>query len=81
MKLISICVPIYNEQDNIKNLIDKIDILFKKLKSYNYEIIFSDNDSNDDSANLIKNICNKNKKIKYIKFQKILAMIFQSFLI
>ena len=47
MKLISICVPIYNEQDNIKNLIDKIDILFKKLKSYNYEIIFSDNDSND----------------------------------
>ena len=40
MKLISICVPIYTEQDNIKNLIDKIDILFKKLKSYNYEIIF-----------------------------------------
>ena len=33
------------------------------------------------SANLIKNICNKNKKIKYIKFKKILAMIFQSFLI
>ena len=37
MKLISICVPIYNEQDNIKNLIDKIDILFKKLKSYNWK--------------------------------------------
>ena len=25
-------MPIYNEQDNIKNLIDKIDILFKSLK-------------------------------------------------
>lgn len=79
MKLISICVPIYNEQDNIKNLITEIDYLFKGLKSYDYEIIFSDNNSNDDSEYLIKSICNKNKKIKYIRFKKNIGYDFSVF--
>tara|TARA_X000000950_G_scaffold180078_1_gene218388 strand:+ start:7808 stop:8695 length:888 start_codon:yes stop_codon:yes gene_type:complete len=71
MKLISICVPVFNEENNIENLIKKIDIFFQKLKSkYTYEILFTDNCSQDNTAEIIKKNSMKNKKIKYIKFEK-----------
>ena len=46
MKTISICIPVFNEEENIPNAYDKITNLFKnKLNKYDYEIIFTDNHS------------------------------------
>lgn len=79
MKLITLCIPIYNEQENIKNTILKIDKLFNELRDYTYEIIFSDNNSNDNSESILKNICNNNNKVKYIRFEKNLGYDFSVF--
>ena len=71
MKLISICIPVLNEEENIVNAYDAIDNLFKNaLIEYKYEIIFTDNNSADDSENIITKLANKNKNIKYIRFKK-----------
>ena len=71
MKLISICIPVLNEEENIVNAYDAIDNLFKNaLIEYKYEIIFTDNNSSDDSENIITKLANKNKNIKYIRFKK-----------
>ena len=57
-KKISVCVPIKNEAVNIKNFYEKIINIFESVKyKYDFEIIFTDNDSSDESGNIIENIC------------------------
>lgn len=70
-KIISICIPIKNESKNIELIYDSIkNIFLDKLKSYEYEIIFTDNCSNDNSFEIIKNISFKDKKVKGFQFSK-----------
>lgn len=66
-KLITIVLPCYNEEGNIEKISEEIINLFNsELINYNYEIIFIDNDSNDNSRKIIRNICDTNKNIKAI---------------
>ncbi len=70
MKLISICIPVFNEEENILIAKDSIDHLFKnELKDYNYEIIFTDNNSSDKTEQIITELTKKNTSIKYIRFK------------
>jgi len=70
MKLISICIPVYNEEKNILNAYSVIKNLFEKnLINFDYEIIFTDNCSDDETENIITELCSKNRKVKYIRFK------------
>ena len=67
MKKISIVVPCFNEEENVVPMADDIREEFKKnLSSYEYEIIFIDNDSKDNTRELIRELCNSDKGIKGI---------------
>lgn len=67
MKKISIVVPCFNEEENVLPLSEAIIYTFQKeLSSYEYEIIFIDNDSQDKTRELLKEMCAKNPKIKAI---------------
>lgn len=68
--LISLILPVYNEQLNIHPLYEKIVNIFEKEIGIDYEIIFVDDGSSDDSWSEIKNIFEKNKKIKGFKFTR-----------
>ena len=68
-KLISICIPILNEEENIETIYKKILDEFLKLNDkYRYEIIFTDNNSDDDSFKIIKKINNNDKNVKCYSF-------------
>ena len=70
MEKISICIPVFNEETNIHSTYDEITKLFdKKLNKYDYEIIFTDNHSNDRTQEIITELCQKNNKVKYIRFR------------
>jgi polyisoprenyl-phosphate glycosyltransferase len=70
MKKISICVPVLNEEENIVNAYNNITEVFDGLlNNYDYEIIFTDNHSSDDTEKILYDLCKKNKKIKYIRFR------------
>lgn len=64
---VSIIVPIYNEEKNISFFLEKIT---KIVKKYNYEIIFINDGSTDNSENVIKKYCQKQKNIKLISFTR-----------
>lgn len=66
-KKISILIPTYNEEENVELMVNAIEEEFiKKLPNYNYEIVFIDNDSKDNTQNIIEKICKKNKNVKAI---------------
>lgn len=64
---VSILVPTYNEEENVKPLSEAIIREFEtKLSDYEYEIIFIDNDSQDNTRKLLRELCKDNQKIKAI---------------
>lgn len=67
MKTISVLVPCYNEEENVKPMAEAIDNIFKtKLPEYNYELVFIDNDSKDKTRTYLREICESNKRVKAI---------------
>ncbi len=64
---LSILIPVYNEEKNIKPLIERIAPI---IKSYSYEIIFIDDGSKDSSNELIKTFIKKDKAIKLLSFSR-----------
>lgn len=67
MKKLSIVVPTYNEEDNILPISNAIvNELVTECPEYDYELIFIDNCSTDNSRKLIREVCTENPKIKAI---------------
>lgn len=67
MKKISIMIPCYNEEENVKPISAAvISMMETKLPDYDYEILFIDNDSKDMTRSYIRELCQENKKIKAI---------------
>lgn len=66
-KKISVVIPTYNEEGNVKPLAQAIvDVMEKELPEYNYEIIFIDNHSKDKTKMYLRQMCKENKHIKAI---------------
>ena len=63
MKLISIVVPVFNEQDNIENFYEEVVKTMQPL-DYDFELIFVDDGSKDASAMLLDRLVQKDERIK-----------------
>ena len=66
---LSIVIPVFNEEANLQELIDKINKVMQRIKK-NYEIIFVDDGSEDDSLRILSEACQKNSRIRLIVFQR-----------
>jgi glycosyltransferase involved in cell wall biosynthesis len=67
MKKISILIPCYNEEENVVPISKAVvEELQNNLPNYDYEIVFIDNDSQDNTRPLLREICKQNPKIKAI---------------
>lgn len=66
MKTISILIPCYNEELNIGPLTEELVTQLSSLSDYDYEIVFIDNDSKDNTREIIRDICSHNNRIKAI---------------
>lgn len=65
-KLISIVSPCFNEEENIDELYRQVTGQIDKIKQYEFEFIFIDNNSSDNTCNLIKKICEQDRRVKLI---------------
>ena len=67
MKRISIMIPCYNEEENVVPMSEAIvKLMEEKLSEYDYELLFIDNCSQDNTQTLLRGVCAKNPKIKAI---------------
>ena len=62
---ITVCTPTFNEKENIRELYSKIKDVFKNL-NYDYEHLVIDNNSNDGTIEILKEIASEDKKFKVI---------------
>jgi dolichol-phosphate mannosyltransferase len=64
--LISIVAPCYNEAENVDELYKQIYGAISPLNQYEFEIIFIDNSSIDETVELLKKIASLDKRVKII---------------
>lgn len=70
-KIISVLVPVYNEELNIKTFYNRLSkVLAKVRKKYDYEIIFTNNCSEDNTVFEISKIIKNDKNVKVISLSK-----------
>ena len=70
-KLISICIPVLNEQDNLMQLYSKLLEISRSLETrYIFEFIFTDNHSSDDTWSLLRELADTDIRVKGLKFTK-----------
>ena len=65
---VSVVVPLLNEQDNISPLYEQITQTL--TEGHNYEIIFVDDGSSDDSFNILSRFQKADDKVRVIRFRK-----------
>lgn len=68
MNMLSIIVPVFNEEKNIEIFYQAFLAIVKNL--HNYEIIFINDGSQDNTLNIIKSLITKDNNIKYISFSR-----------
>ncbi len=66
---ISAVIPLYNEQDNIKELYAELTSAFYKLK-LSYEIILVNDGSTDQTLDLLRDLARQDKRVRVISFTR-----------
>jgi polyisoprenyl-phosphate glycosyltransferase len=70
-KLISICVPVYNEEDNVRPLCERVRAVMAKLEDrYDYEILFTDNRSEDRTFERLAALALEDRRVRAIRFSR-----------
>ena len=66
MKL-SFIIPVFNEEESLERLYSEI---LENIENKDYEIIFIDDGSSDNSFNIMERLAKRDKRVKIIKFRK-----------
>jgi glycosyltransferase involved in cell wall biosynthesis len=70
MKKISIIVPCYNETDGILLFFEKMQALLQTLPTYQFEMIFVDDGSMDNTSGLLNSLCQLHDWIKVVSLTR-----------
>ena len=67
MKKISVVTPCFNEKENIKDLVLSVRKIFReKLENYKFEHIVIDNNSDDGTKDILRNLATNYSELKLI---------------
>ncbi|MEY8760085.1 glycosyltransferase family 2 protein [Chryseobacterium tongliaoense] len=70
MKKISIVIPAYNEEGNVAMIHQKIKEVFSELNNYDFEIIFVNDGSRDNTQQKLEELSEQYDEVKYIEFSR-----------
>lgn len=66
-KKISVFIPCYNEEENVRPICEAVrNVLQKECPDYDYEILFIDNKSKDRTREILREICAEDRNVKAI---------------
>lgn len=67
-QLISVIVPVFNEEENVENAYHAIVNEFQKYSDLDYEIIFTDNASTDNTFAKLSHIASQDLRVRVLRF-------------
>jgi dolichol-phosphate mannosyltransferase len=70
MKKISIVIPAYNEEGNVEMIHQKIKEVFDGLSNYDFEIIFVNDGSRDNTQQKLEELSGQYDEVKFIEFSR-----------
>ena len=70
MKLISIIVPCYNEQEALPLFYEELNKQSQILSDYEFEILLVDDGSKDNTLQVMKELAEKDSRVKYYSFSR-----------
>ena len=70
MKKITIIIPAYNEEESLPPLYERLEKLMNSMENYEFEILFVNDGSKDNTINLIKEYREKDNRISYVDFSR-----------
>jgi len=68
--IISVVIPLYNEEESLPELALQLEAELEKITRGRYEVIFVDDGSTDKSFSVIRNITQRNRKFRAIRFRR-----------
>lgn len=69
-ELITLIVPCYNEQESILKYYQETDKITKKMNIVDFEFLFINDGSKDNTLKLIKELSKNDKRVRYISFSR-----------
>ncbi len=70
MKKITILVPAYNEEEALPLLYERVNKIMNEMKNYDFELLFVNDGSKDNTLNEIKKLREQDKRISYVDFSR-----------
>jgi glycosyltransferase involved in cell wall biosynthesis len=69
--LVSIVTPILNEEDNLEGYYGRLRVVLDSLsEKYRYEIVITDNCSTDRSGDIVKELHERDRNVRYFRFSR-----------
>lgn len=70
MKKITILVPAYNEEEALPLLYERVSEIMNDMKNYEFELLFVNDGSKDNTLNEIKKLREQDKRVSYVDFSR-----------
>ena len=69
-KILSIIIPMYNEEESLPHLYSRLVALGEKIKDYNLEFLFVNDGSKDSSLEIVKALRKADKRVCYVNLSR-----------
>lgn len=69
-RLVSIVVPVYHEAGNLLRLYERLETVTRQIIEYNWEYVFVNDGSTDDSIFVLRYLAQRDKRVKVIDFSR-----------
>ena len=69
-RLISIVVPMYNEESTLEILYDELNKVTWAMPEYSFEYVFVNDGSKDNTLTIIKALAEKDERVKFLSFSR-----------
>ena len=70
MKKITVIVPCYNEEEALHYYYQEMSRVMSLMNTYDFELLFVNDGSRDQTLDIMKELANNDKRIKYISFSR-----------